>query len=301
MDVIVGMRTFVAVVDANSFTAAAERLDMSTALVSKYIGQLEERLGSRLLNRTTRSLALTEIGKSYFERCSQVLEDFDELEAVVRNTSTVASGKLIVTAPLTFGEMYLASAMVDFLAQQPAITVDLRLTDRFINLVDEGVDIAIRIGELEDSTLIARRLAPTRLVLCAAPSYLEKHGIPDRPEDLTAHACILDTNFRNGAQWPFIIDGKRATTKVSGRIAVNSAAAVRMMLLKGSGIGLVPGYAVGEDIKQGRLATVLGRYETSSLGIYAVYAHNRYLATKVRTFIDFMVARFGPVPEWDQF
>ncbi len=301
MDIIVGMRTFVTVVEANSFTAAAERLDMSTALVSKYIGQLEQRLGSRLLNRTTRSLALTEIGKSYFERCGQLIDDFDELEAAVQNKSSVASGKLVVTAPVTFGEMYLASAIGDFLEQQPAITVDLRLTDRFVSLVDEGVDIAIRIAELEDSPLIARRLAPARLVICAAPSYLEKRGVPERPGDLIAHTCIIDSNFRNGVQWPFIIDGKHKTIKVSGPIAVNSAAAVRVMALKGSGIGLVPSYAVGEDIKQGRLVVVVEKYEIPSLGIYAVYAHNRYLATKVRAYIDFMATRFGPRPEWDQF
>ncbi len=301
MDTIVGMKTFVTVVEANSFTAAAERMDMSTALVSKYVGQLEERLGSRLLNRTTRSLVLTEIGKSYFERCRQVIDDFDELEAAIQNKGSVASGRLVLTAPVTFGEMYLASAIVDFLEQHPAITVDLRLTDRFVNLVDEGVDIAIRISELEDSTLIARRLASTRLLLCAAPSYLEEYGMPERPEDLSAHTCIVDTNFRSGAQWPFIVDGKQITTKVSSRVTVNSAAAVRMVLLKGSGISLVPGYAVGEDIKQGRLVTVLEDYEASGLGIHAVYTHHRYLATKVRAYIDFMATRFGRYPNWEQF
>ncbi len=301
MDIIVGMRTFVAVVDANSFTGAADRLDMSTALVSKYVGQLEDRLGVRLLNRTTRSLALTEIGRSYFEQSRQVIDDFDELEAAVQNKSSIASGKLIVTAPATFGEMYLASAIVEFQELHPAITIDLRLTDRFVSLVDEGVDIAIRISELEDSTLIARRLAPTRLVMCAAPSYLEKHGVPAEPEDLTAHSCIIDTNFRNGPLWPCSVDGQQKYVKVKGRISVNSAAATRMMLLKGAGIGLVPGYAVGEDIKRNRLAVVLGAYETSGLGIYALYAHNRYLATKVRTYIDFMATRFSGMPEWDRF
>lgn len=300
MDIVVGMRTFVAVVDSGSFTTAAERLDMSTALVSKYVGQLEERLGARLLNRTTRSLALTEIGESYFERCKQVIDDFDELEGAVRNKRSVASGKLVVTAPVTFGEMYLASAIVDFLQQQPAITVDLRLTDRFVNLVDEGVDIAIRISGLEDSTLIARRLASTCLRVCAAPSYLKEHGTPARPGDLAGHACIVDRNFRNGARWPFAVAGKQTTIKISGRIAVNSAAAVRVMLLRGSGIGLIPSYAVGNDIKQGRLVTVLEKYETSNLGIYAVYAHNRYLATKVRAYIDFMATRLGSTPEWDR-
>lgn len=295
------MRTFVAVVDANSFTGAAYRLDMSTALVSKYVGQLEERLGTRLLNRTTRSLALTEIGRAYFEQCRQVVDNFDELEAAIRNKNANASGKLIVTAPATFGEMYLASAIVEFQELQPAITVDLRLTDRFIRLIDEGVDIAIRIGELEDSSLIARRFSPIRLVTCAAPSYFEKHGVPDQPEDLIQHSCIIDTNFRNGPLWPYSVNGEKNNVKVNGRISVNSAAATRKMLLKGAGIGLIPSYAVGEDIRQNRLAVVLEAYETSGLGIYALYAHNRYLSTKVRTFVDFMANRFTATPEWDRF
>lgn len=301
MDIIVGMRTFVTVVEAGSFTAAAARLDMSTALVSKYIGQLEQRLGSRLLNRTTRSLALTEIGKAYFERCRQVIDDFDELEAAVQNKRSIASGKLIVTAPVTFGEMYLTSAIAEFLEQQPAITIDLRLTDRFVSLVDEGVDIAIRIAELEDSALIARRIAPARIIICATPSYIEQHGAPDKPDDLEHHSCIIDTNFRNGALWPFVENAKQTAIKVNGRFSVNSATAVREMLLKGSGLGLIPTYAVGDDIAQGRLVPVLEEFEATNLGIYAIYAHNRYLAAKVRVFIDFMANRFGTSPQWDRF
>ncbi len=301
MDTIVGMRTFVTVVTAGTFTSASQRLEMSTALVSKYIGQLEERLGARLLNRTTRSLALTEIGKVYFDRCQQIIDDIDELEAIVKDQRLAPSGRLIIAAPVTFGEMYLTPAIADFLEQQPAITIDLRLTDRFVGIVEEGVDIAIRIAELEDSTLIARRLAPARIAICAAPSYLQQHGNPKTPSELIGHDCIVDTNFRNGAMWPFVIDGKRETIKVEGRFSVNSAAAARQMLLRGDGIGLIPTYAVGEDIKQGRLAVMLEKFETTNLGIYAVYAHNRHLAAKVRAFINFMVKEFGPLPEWDRF
>ncbi len=301
MDTIVGMRTFITVVTAGSFTAASERLDMSTALVSKYIGQLEERLGVRLLNRTTRSLALTEIGRVYFERCQQVVDDIDELEAVVKDQRSAPSGKLIIAAPLTFGEMYLTPAIADFLNEQQAITIDLRLTDRFVGLVDEGVDIAIRIAELEDSSLIARRLAPARIAVCASPAYLKQHNEITHPDDLVRHNCIVDTNFRNGSMWPFAVDGKRKIVKVEGRFCVNSAAAVREMLLRGEGIGFIPTYAVGEDIRQGRLAVVLEPFEVINLGIYAVYTPNRHLAAKVRAFIDFMVARFGSSPEWDRF
>jgi len=301
MDTIVGMRTFVAVVTAGSFTAAAERLDMSTALASKYVGKLEERLGARLLNRTTRSLTLTEIGKVYCERCQQVIDDFDELEAAIQDRHAAPSGRLIVTAPVTFGEMYLTRAIADFLEEQPKISIDLRLTDRFAGLVDEGIDVAVRIAELEDSPLIARRLAPARIVACAAPSYLERHTTPTEPHELTNHGCIVDTNFRNSPLWTFKVAGKLTTVKVDGRFSVNSAGAARMMVLRGAGIGLIPTYAVGEDIKHGRLVVVLEKFESFNFGIYALYAHNRHLAAKVRAFVDFAVKRFGAAPEWDRF
>lgn len=301
MDTIDGMRTFCAVVGAGSFTGAAERLEMSTALVSKYVGKLEERLGARLLNRTTRSLTLTEIGRVYVERCRQVIDDFDELESAIQDRYSTPIGNLIISAPVTFGEMYLTPAISDFLEQQPKVTIDLRLTDRFTGLVDEGIDVAIRIAELEDSTLIARRLAPARIVACATPSYLELHGVPSDPSDLAYHNCIVDTNFRNGSLWVFMVEGERKTVKLEGRFTVNNAGAARRMLLSGAGIGLIPSYVVGDDIKKGQLVRVLDEFETFNLGVFAVYANNRHLATKVRTFVDFAVKRFGNTPEWDQF
>jgi DNA-binding transcriptional LysR family regulator len=301
MDTLVGMRTFATVVAAGSFTAAGERLGMSTALVSKYVGQLEERLGARLLHRTTRSLTLTEIGQVYVERCRQLIDEVDELEAAIHDRQAAPTGKLIVTAPVTFGEMYLTSAIADFLKTHPAIAVDLRLTDRFVGLVDEGIDVAVRIAELEDSTLIARRLAPARVVVCASPAYLEQHGAPLRPGDLAGHQCIVDTNFRNGSLWSFKVDGAPATVRVSGPFSVNSAAAARTMVLAGAGIGLIPTYAVGEDIARGSIAVLLEPFEAVRLNIYAVYAHNRHLAAKVRAFVDFAATRFGARPAWDRF
>jgi|TARA_R110002072_G_scaffold2069_16_gene17448 DNA-binding transcriptional LysR family regulator len=301
MDTIDGMRTLVAVVKAGSFTAAAARLNISTALVSKYVGKLEERLGSRLLHRTTRSLALTEVGAVYYKRCQQVLADFDQLEAAVQHRNAAPSGKLIVSAPTTFGELYLTDAVADFLEQQPAMTLDLRLTDRFVGLVGEGIDVAIRIAELADSTLIARRLAPARVVACAAPAYLARHGTPREPADLTHHSCVVDTNFQNGPLWSFKEGGKPRMVKVGGRFSVNSAQAVRRMLLAGFGIGMIPTYAVGEDLQQGRLAVILEPFEALNMGVYAIYAHNRHLAATVRAFVDFAVKRFGSAPPWDRF
>lgn len=301
MDTIDGMKTFVAVVKEGSFTAAAVRRDMSTALVSKYVGLLEDRLGARLLNRTTRSLTLTEVGSAYFERCQQLLDDFDELEASVQDHDASPRGTLIVSAPVTFGEMYLTDAISQFLTRHPDVAIDLRLTDRFVNLVDEGVDVAIRIAELEDSSLIARRLAPIRIVLCASPAYLQRHGTPRRPDDLLAHGCIVDRNFRRGSLWSFKENGEHKVVQVAGRFTVNNAESVRRMLLADLGIGLIPTFAVGRDIQQGGLKVLLQEYEASELNVYAMYAHNRHLAAKVRAFVDFAAGTFGATPKWDRF
>ena len=300
MDTIIGMKTFVNVVAAGSFTAAAQRSNMSTALVSKYIGQLEERLGARLLNRTTRSLVLTEIGVSYLERCIQVIDDFDELEAAVHNKRSSPSGNLIVSAPVSFGEMHLTAAIARFLTRYPDISVDLRLSDRFVSLIDEGVDLAIRISELTDSSLISRRLAPARIVACAAPSYIEQHGLPGHPHDLVNHECIIDTNFQGAHHWPFIIGKKRISVKVSGRFLVNSAQSSRAMIVAGAGISLIPTYAIAEDIIKQNAVMVLEDFEALDPGIYALYPHNRHLATKVRAFVDFLVEEFAPEPVWER-
>jgi len=301
MDTIDGMKTFVAVVTEGSFTAAANQTEMSTALVSKYISQLEDRLGVRLLNRTTRSLTLTEVGSAYFDRCRKLLEEFDELEATIQNRDAKPQGTLIVSAPTTFGALYLAEAIAEFTHAYPEVNIDLRLTDRLVNLVEEGVDVAIGISELVDSTLIARRLAPARIVVCATPKYIAKHGCPLRPDDLLEHCCIVDRNFRNGSNWKFHENGKEKYVSVKGRIVVNNAESVRRILLADTGIALIPTFVIGQDIKLGRLKVLLPEYEGSNLGLFAIYIHNKYLAAKVRAFVDFCIQRFGQVPIWDKF
>ena len=295
MDTIAGMRTFAAVVESGSFTAAAGRLGMSTALASKYVGKLEDRLGVRLLNRTTRALTLTELGRVYFDQALQVIEDFDTLEAAIQDKRSSPSGSLIVSGPATFGEMFLTPAASKFLDAFPGISIDLRLTDRFVNLVDEGIDLAIRIGELRDSGLIARRLAPSRIAICAAPEYLDRSGVPLEPAELVNYNCILDTNLRSSDEWPFMIDSQRRTVKVSGRFSVNSARAARDVLIAGNAIGLVPEYVVGEDIRAGRLVEILQPYRLPDDGIHAVYPHKRHIAAKVRAFIDFLASEFASI------
>lgn len=299
MDVLNAMKTYVAVVNAGSFTGAADRLDISKALTSKYVKQLEEHLGVRLLNRTTRRLSVTEVGEAYYQRCQQVLDDIEELELSASDEHTVPRGRLLVSAPTTFGEFYLARAVARYQEEYPEVSVELALSDRFVNIVDEGFDLAVRIGTLQDSSLIARRIAPSRVVVCAAPDYLARAGIPSHPRELESYSCVVDTNLRSVDKWTFQDGGNRITVKVNGRFRVNNAIAVREALLAGQGIGYVPTYAIGNELKSGKLKMILSDYEVSGGGIYAMYPHNRHLAAKVRTFVNFLVQRFGATPEWD--
>jgi len=293
MDTLDGMRAFVAVAKAGSFTTAGQRLGRSTALVSKYVGQLEERLQVRLLERTTRSLRLTEVGEAYLARAEELLELFDDLESSLENAQAAPSGHLVVSAPVTFGETYIASFVSKFVCKFPDVSVDLRLTDRFVSLVDEGIDLAIRITELPDSALIARRLCPAGIVCCAAPAYLERAGRPKVPTDLQDHECIIDRNLRSPNAWPFIVEGKRSLVSVDGRVFVNSARAARAVVLEGAGIGLIPRYAIGEDLRSGRLVPLLEDFEALNLSVYAIYQHRAHLAAKTRAFVDFLAHALG--------
>ena len=293
MDTLTGMRTYTAVVITGSFTAAAEQLGISKALTSKYVGQLEEHLGVRLLNRTTRQLNMTEAGQAYYQRCRQLLDDIDELEAAVRDQQAAPQGRLTIAASTTFGEVHLTRAVAEYLKEQPGVSVNLVLADRYVNIVDEGFDLAIRIGKLADSSLIARRLAPARVVACAAPEYLKRAGIPKHPRDLQSHSCVLDTNFRTVENWPFQEKGQPVHVKVNGRFRANNALAVREMVLAAQGIALCPSYVVDDDLQTSRLHVVLEDYEVFDYGIYAVYPHNRHLAAKVRSFVDFLARKLG--------
>ena len=298
MDTITGMRTFAAVVSAGSFTSASERLGISKALTSKYVAALEERLSVRLLNRTTRKISVTETGQAYYLRCKQLLEDFDQLEAAIRDEHKAPEGRLRVSAPATFAELYLTQAVSDFLNQQPGISVELVLADRFVNIVDEGFDLAVRIGHLADSTLVARRLATTRVIAVASPSYLEKAGEPNSPDDLERHHCIIDTNFGSGNTWSFIQDNQSFNVGIKGRFAVNNAYAVKEMVLADQGIGLCPDYVVGKELRSNSLKVILAGYDIQKYGIYAVYPHNRHLAGATRSFVDFLVQQFNRKTSW---
>lgn len=293
MDTLEGMRVFLAVASEHSFTAAGERLGLSKALVSKYVSQLESRLGTRLLNRSTRNLHLTEAGRAYLERSRRILEEVDELEASLQQGSEQPLGRLLVAAPQTFGERFVAAAAAGFLAQWPGVSVELSFSDRYVNVVEEGFDLAIRIGTLEDSSLVSRSLGFIQLVACAAPAYLAEHGEPGTPSDLAGHACVRDRNLRRGGRWPFTRDGQLEEVDVGGRLLVNGIVASHEATLAGAGIGLLACHLIEADLAAGRLQQVLQAYQSARLPISAVYPHRRYLTAKVQRFVDYLASRMA--------
>lgn len=301
MDTIDGMRTFAAAVETGSFTAAAERLGISKKLVSKYVGQLEDRLKVKLLHRTTRQLSLSEVGERYYAECLEVLERFDVLEAGVKKGVSEVTGELRVSAPASFGELYVQPLLMEFQADHPDLSVNTRLSDRYVDLAEEGFDLAIRIGSLSDTSMIARRLARTELWAVAAPGYLDVAGRPSVPQDLIGHACIRDTNLRSGAAWPFQIDGVSRKIPVPNSFAVNSATASRDLAIAGRGITLCPDYAVARDLAAGRLERVLSDFPSLDLDIHVIYLDARYMPPRVRAFINFLTLRFSSLDRWDRF
>jgi len=301
MDTIDGMRTFVAVISEGSFAAAARRLDMSPQLVSKYVAQLEARLGARLLNRSTRRLSITEAGQAYFERCQYVLDEINEMENAVGEATLEAQGVLRINAPMSFGVLHLSKAIADYQRTQPQVSVNLTLDDRTVDIVSEGYDMAIRIGRLPESSLIARKLAPVRLVVCAAPRYLRERGTPTSPRDLESHECLGYAYYSEQNRWRFKAeDGEQHEVQIKGRFSANNGDALRQAAIAGTGLVLQPTFIVGNDIQVNALQTVLDAYEVEQLGVYAVYPHRQYLSGKVRTFVDFLADYFGSPPYWDE-
>ncbi len=293
MDAITRMRCFIQVVDQNGFSAAAREMGKSKALVSKYIGELEDELGVRLLNRTTRQISLTEVGEAYYKEASEILQRIDDLHSTLQSTHGEVRGRLKVSAPRSMGDGLLNQAMMEFAASEPEVSLDLRLEDRFVDLVEEGFDVAVRITDLEDSSLIARKVAPFRSVICASPDVIEKYGVPLKPSDLVGRPCIVDTNYRHRSNWWFSCNGERQSVTVTGRVEVNSASAARDAALCNLGFLRAPITFVNDDIREGRLKLVLEDFEQEDLGIYAVYAHRRHLSGKVRAFVDFLVRWFA--------
>jgi DNA-binding transcriptional LysR family regulator len=293
------IEAFAAIVECGSFTAAAEQLGLSRAAVSKQLMALEDRLGVRLLNRTTRRSGVTEVGAAYYERCRQILADLDEAEHEAGQTGMRPRGVLKVNAPMTFGVMHLARTLPDFLDAWPELSIDLTLNDRVVDLLEEGVDVAVRIGRLADSSLIARRLAPCRFVCCAAPAYLAAHGEPRHPANLARHECLLYSYTAGREGWEFSGPGGPLAVKVKGRLRANNGEALVAAAAAGLGIALSPTFMVSEELASGRLVPILRDFPIPESGIHAVWAPGRHLSAKIRTFVDFLAARFAAEPYWD--
>lgn len=300
MDRLATMEAFVRVAETRSFSEAARRLRTSKSLVSRQVAALEAELGVRLFNRTTRSLTLTEEGRGYQTQVVRILGEIEAANASVNMLQVVPRGRLRMNAPMSFGVLHLAPAIRDFLARYPEIDLDLTLNDRYVDLVDEGFDLAVRIGRLADSSLVARKLAPMRLVVCGSPAYLATHGVPATPEDLRQHQCLAYSSNALHDEWRFgDADGRVATMEIKGRLRINNGDALRVAALQGLGLVNLPSFIIGGDLQAGTLVSVLTDHETQDAGIHVVYPHGRHLSLKVRALVDFLAERFGLRPYWD--
>ncbi|MDB5970265.1 MAG: LysR family transcriptional regulator [Hydrocarboniphaga sp.] len=295
MDRLTSMAVFVKAVEVGSFAAAVPALGLSSPMIGKHVRFLEERIGARLLNRTTRRQSLTEVGRVFYERCKLVLAEAEAAEALAQDLQTVPRGRLRINAPVTFGSYSLVPMLIRYQRLYPEVSVDLSLTDRVVDLVDEGYEAVIRISPLTDSTLVARPLAPYRLVACAAPAYLAERGVPARPEDLAGHECLGFAYWARPPmdEWQFTDADGTHTVKVRSRFLANNGQALRQAALQGFGIILQAADMLRDDLASGRLMQVLPGYEGPSLPMHLLFASDRRLTPKLRSFIDFVVASFG--------
>jgi DNA-binding transcriptional LysR family regulator len=290
------MAIFSRVVEAGSITGAAKLLGLPKSTVSRKIALLEESLGVRLLERTTRALKLTEIGATYFEHCSRIVSEAEEANLAVTQMQATPRGKLRITAPTEFGSLYLGAILAAYLQQYPGVEVEVELTNRVVDLIDEGFDLAIRAGSLPDSSLIARKLASERVFICASPAYLEAHGKPLNPEDLSGHEMILSPASPRGHLRLLSEKGETVTVAIGGSLRVNSLAIARDAAATGLGLVALPEMICWEDLHSGRLQIAIEGWALPGTGIHAVYPSPRHLSAKVKTFIDFLQEKLTPPP-----
>lgn len=301
MDRFADTEALVAVVETGSFSAAGERLGVAKSVVSRRVSQLEQRLGSRLLHRTTRRLTLTDAGRHFYQRAVQILADLEDAEQGAAAEASGLRGALRLAAPLSFGLSHLSGALTDFLDAHPAIELNLDLNDRSINLVEEGFDLAVRIGELEDSTLIARRLGTSRTVTAASAAYLERFGTPQHPDELQRHIGLQYTNLSYRRQWEYTTgDGRTLHAQPQLRVRANNGEALACAAVAGIGITAGPTFILGQYLKEGKLVRILEAYEQPASGIYAVTPPGRLVPRRVQVFIEFLASRFGEAPYWDE-
>jgi DNA-binding transcriptional LysR family regulator len=294
------IHAFVHVAEAKSFTAAAERIGLSRSAVGKSVLRLEDRLGVRLLQRTTRSVSLTGEGAVFHERCVRILADLDEAEMSMLSHSQAPRGRLRLELPVSFGRLHVLPIVNDFMSKWPDISVNVSFSDRFVDLIDEGVDLAIRLGGSDDSRLMTRFLAPHRLVACASPTYLKKYGTPQTIEQLANHSCLAFVHGGRPGDWRFNVDEHIRTVAVNGRFSSMNAEAVRDAALAGHGIARLATFLISDHLRAGRLVPILNEYSTEGPAVRAVYPSSRHLSPKVRSFIDELLTAWRPDSPWDR-
>lgn len=298
MDRALEMQVFCMVVDKGSFIGAAQPLDMSKAAISRYVSGLEERLGARLLHRTTRRLSLTDEGRQFYHQAKEVLAMMDAAEEAVSSAAPEPTGLLRVNAPVSFGVLHLGPIWADFMKAYPKVELDISLNDRLVDLVDEGFDAAIRIARMENSSLVGRRLASTRMCLCASPGYLSSHAPLHDLADLAEHDVVAYTNFASGNDWTFEGPTGPETVRTRSIVRCNNGDTCRSITLAGGGISLQPSFMVAQDLRAGLLQEVLPEYRSIELGVYVVYPSRKHLPPKVRALVNFLAERFAQ-PVWE--
>lgn len=291
------MAIFARVVEAKSFSAAARRLGMSKSLVSKHVTRLEQALDARLLNRTTRTMSVTEIGAVFYEHCARIVEEMEEAKLAVSRLRSEPRGTLRVSASVAFGTLHVAPALATFLARYPELSIDMTITDRFVDLADEGYDVALRIAKDPGQNLVARKLAAVHRKVCATPEYFAAHGIPRTPRALADHNCLTYTHLH---EWHFRGPEGELSVPATGNLRLNDDEALSQAVLGGLGLAMLPTFIVGKELQAARLQAVLSEYVPLERDIYAVYLPNRHLSPKVRVFIDFLLERFGSPAYWDR-
>lgn len=299
MDRFAALEAFAHVVEEGSFTAAATKLGLTRAAVSRQVQVLEAQIGTRLLNRTTRKVSLTEPGRAYYETARRVLDELSEAEEGIARLSAQPRGLLKVDAPMSFGTMHLAPAIATFMSRYPDVEIQLALNDRFVDIVAEGFDVGLRIGRLEDSSLVARRITESRRVLCAAPGYLAERGRPEHPRDLRQHRILHYGYLESGGIWRLSGSDGNHSLRLEAALCANNGEVLRDAAIAEQGIALLPTFIVGAALQDGSLVTILPDYQPPATALYALYPPNRFLAMKVRLFINFLVERFGGRAHWD--
>jgi DNA-binding transcriptional LysR family regulator len=298
MDKLESLRAFVKVVQHGGLSAAARDLRLSRSAVSKYLIDLETELGVQLLVRTTRSASLTENGLAYYERVVAILAEIDEADAAIGSLQSEPRGILRVNAPMSFGTLHLGTAIADFMEKYPELKIQLVLSDELIDPVREGFDVTLRIADLPSSSLIARKISPAPRVICAAPSYLQRHGAPQHPNDLREHECLTYGHLATGYQWKLSGPDGDHWIQIPWTLCTNNAEVLRDAAVKGRGVALLPTFIAGADLRTGALTAVLTQYKAPEISVYAIYPQTKHLSVKVRVFIDFLAERFDGRPDW---